>query len=145
MNKTNAVPKKREEKIEMPQTSTQIHTPVIFTKPQVKANIHSQTKSIIIEEQPIHTPTDMNPHQTKKAIKIFLTPRIITQEALNLFTMGIKDYRQTRYANLTPHKFNIPHNMKDALNIEQFCASIIHPTTCERIHRYQKLQRNPKL
>ena len=91
MNKTNAIPKKREEKGETPQMSTQIHTTVIFTKPQVQANIQSQTEKILIEEQPSPTPTDADIHQPKKAITRFHTPRVITKDALDAFTMGVKD------------------------------------------------------
>ena len=129
MTKTNAVPKTREEKGETPQTSTQIHTLVIFTKPQVKANIQSQPKKKLIEEQPIPTPTVADPRQPKKEITSFRTLRVTTQEAFNAFTMGVKDDQQTRHAKFTRQKFNIPQNTKDALDIEQFCAPVIHLTT----------------
>ena len=118
---------------EMPQTSTQIHTPVILTKPQVEANIQFHPEQVIIEDQPSPTPNAAGNSKPKKAIKSFRTSRITTQEALNAFTMDVKDDRQMRHANFTPQKFDIPHSMKDSLNIEQFCAPVIHPTTGENL------------
>ena len=123
------------------QTQAPIHSiPVIFTKPQVKAIIKSHPEQVIFKDPPKPTPTASYPHHPKKAITSFHNQRIITQEALHTFIMGVKDYRKTRHENFTPEKIEIPHSMKSALNIEKFGAPVIHPSTGKTTHKYKKLQ-----
>ena len=80
------------------------------------------------------------------------SPNIISQEALNLLTDRVWDESPTLW---TPREFleSYPTEIKTGesifdVDIEHFCAAVIHPETGETITKYKVLandQRNPEL
>ena len=83
---------------------------------------------------------------TRRANRLPLySPRIISQEAVNLVTNKI--YHQENQRPWLPSSFitSAPANLANNydVDIEHFCAPVVHPTTGETITQYRKLLRDP--
>ena len=78
-------------------------------------------------------------------IPLFNCSHIISQEAVNLVTekvlYGKPVYHWTAHAFVTASPTTRNSNVD--VNIEHFCAPVIHPITSETITKYQKLVKYP--
>ena len=67
--------------------------------------------------------------------------RIISQKALDMFTLGVSDNRTTQYAYYTPSKYN-PDFTAKPIYIAHLYAPVTHPTTNELIYKYTTLKKD---
>ena len=82
---------------------------------------------------------------TKFQSNTLLSPHIISQEAVNYITNRVyyedPPTQQAPWAFISSNPTNSGNNMD--INIEHFCAPIIHPVTGETISNYKKLKKDP--
>ena len=79
------------------------------------------------------------PAPTRNTNVSFQIPRMITKEALQAVTFNIMTHRPSVF---TPSKME--HPLKEDLNLEHYCAPVIHHTTREIITKYPKLANDPE-
>jgi hypothetical protein len=136
-------------------TSTNPTDPrTLQTKPRThlrrtRANTPGQLPSIVNEANPIIDDDEyveiqpITPNSTRLPIA---TSHLISQEALNAITDQVYYHDSVAW---TPNDFltaatnEIRHNFD--VDIEHFCAGVVHPVTGETINNYRKLANDPVL
>ena len=69
-----------------------------------------------------------------------ISPRFITQEALNAFAYT----SMSNPPEWSPARADIPTPVYGTGNVEHFCAPVIHPTTGKIITKYRELANDPE-
>ena len=64
---------------------------------------------------------------------------MITQDALQAVAFGVMAHQPSIF---TPNKMR--QQLNKILNLEQYCAPVMHPTTGEIITKYSKLDNEPE-
>ena len=92
-------------------------------------------------EEPIVAKTNNSTPSTRAQLPSFRSPRIISQEAVNFVTTGVwNDPASTFLPRCFQPKMEEEATM---LDMEHFCAPVVHPKTGEVITKYQKLANDP--
>ena len=69
------------------------------------------------------------------------SPRIISQEALNAWAY----IAMSNPPLYSPARANIPPPSYNSIDLEHFCAPVIHPTTRKIISKYKELANDPEM
>ena len=108
----------------------------------VQKKLISKGTNIIIEEEEEDEEEIALPFQHQAFTKgsRSISPRFITQEALNAFAYKSMSNPQ----EWSPARADIPTPVYGTGNLEHFCAPVIHPTTGKIISKYRELANDPE-